>query len=61
VKEQLRGAKIDKSRLPLLFFEGFAVYQPYAILNFLCRRFNREDLLGTTPQEKVGLLRLRHD
>jgi glutathione S-transferase len=51
--EQLRGAKIDKNRLPLLVFEGYSVYQPYAILSFLCRRFQREDLLGTTPQEKV--------
>ena len=53
VREQLKGAKIDKNRLPTLIFEGYTVYQPYPILTFICHRFGREDLLGTNPQEKV--------
>ena len=53
VLELLRGLKIDRSQLPMLLHEGLIVNQPFAIMGYLCRRFNREDLLGDDNYNKV--------
>lgn len=51
----LRGVRIDKQSLPLLVFEGLFIYDIYPIMAYLCRRFEREDLLGTHIRQKVRI------
>jgi len=39
--------------LPLLIHEGIFIYEQYPIMAYLCRRFNREDLLGIGIEQEV--------
>lgn len=41
--------------LPLLKFNGFFVTEYQAIIKFLCRKFNRLDLLGKTPRDAAKI------
>jgi hypothetical protein len=45
--------KVEKSFLPLLVFEGMLLYDIYPIMAFLCRRFDRDDLLGRDIKQRV--------
>jgi hypothetical protein len=53
VKDALRSVKVEKSFLPLLVFEGMLLYDIYPIMAFLCRRFDRDDLLGRDIKQRV--------
>ena len=59
VKGALRGLKVDKSALPLLAHEGNIIYDVVPIMNYLCRRFNANHLLGKDIRQRVTINLLR--
>lgn len=56
VKDALRTVKVEKIFLPLLVFEGLQLYDIYPIMAFLCRRFDRDDLLGRDIKQRVKVI-----
>jgi hypothetical protein len=55
VFDTLKGLKIDKTLLPVVVHEGIVVEELFPIMCYLCRRFDREDLLGKDFCQKVRL------
>ena len=55
IRSSLRGLKIDKGSLPLLVYETYQVYETIPILNFICRRFNAEELMGRDIKQRVKI------
>jgi len=49
----LQGIRIERAILPLLIYDGHYIYDVYPIMAYLCRKFNREDLLGRNIRQKV--------
>jgi glutathione S-transferase len=43
----------DNLELPCLLFDGLVIEDSYAIIEFLCRKSSRVDLLGNGPEEKA--------
>ena len=56
MKANLRGLKIDKTSLPLLVYEGYQIYETSPIMNFICRRFNAEELMGRDIKQRVQIV-----
>ena len=59
IKTSLRGLKIDKTSLPLLIYEEFQVYETIPIMNFICRKFNAEEIMGRDIKQRVKICRYR--
>lgn len=57
----LRGLKIDKSSLPLMVYEGRHIYETLPIMNFICRRFGAEELMGRNIRQRVPIALGRHE
>lgn len=55
-KRTLRGLKIEKSLLPVLVHESSVVYETLPIMNYICRRFKAEELMGRDIRQKVLLI-----
>lgn len=54
VRTVLKDLPIDSAHLPLLLHEEYKIYDVYPIMNYLCKRFNREELMGKGAKQKVS-------
>jgi len=61
VKANLRGLKIDKTSLPLLVYENYQIYETSPIMNFICRCFNAEELMGRDIKQRVSMSLFRQE
>ena len=51
--EKIRSIEGNRNKIPMLLHEGREFCTPVPIFEYLCLRFEREDLLGKNMQQRV--------
>jgi glutathione S-transferase len=53
VRKILEKHPVNQNKLPAIIHEGEIIYELNQIMTYICRAFDREDLLGSTIEQKV--------
>jgi glutathione S-transferase len=53
VRKILEKHPVNQNKLPAIIHEGEIIYELNQIMTYICRAFDREDLLGNTIEQKV--------